>query len=535
VSAFDWSPGGCCCNTGGWFDIYAKFEPAGPFVRRASMLPANVNDVDGHDSSVVDWSIPPGGPGFMTAYAASDDAVWTFLGSGLSRYDAAAKVRRFNIPWNIPVGHPGGRVIAGPMPLGSGQTTPTFAPITAISATTFTASQQEGNLHSRTVGPAPNYTYGTPRFKVTEVGLTGVITDWGFRDLLKYEFVEGINNQSGSTIWAHRKRTYWQGVAGGAWPKVGGVRQNFFNTTIGSSIGLPAVTHYVELMVGDVSRDGTDHFSVGGQVVKRVEYSANLPHLTFGFPPVFVTTAVGAIYANWLHLDADSGGWAGLFEHDTRLVPTPQAPDPLYQTHFVLMANGVTIRDFTVTGGRRIVGDGQGNPDTLGVGIPHVCHGSGNIAVVQKMYATPPSIASPNGTLQETLRPWAVVIYSPTGSVLWQSPLLNARPSIHGSSATWLYFSSGETFTTNARVHEMTGGQISGGGPGFGAGGGFGNWIAKHNGSEVIPLGQVSNTYKEIWPSPDSPPLGLPYNIVRGELPFGLPNSYEEMWETRNS
>lgn len=69
--AFDWSPGGCCCDGGGWFDLWSwdTLTTTGNFVRHTTLRPNGRSlFFDSDDPDAINWYMEPGGLPQVTSY-----------------------------------------------------------------------------------------------------------------------------------------------------------------------------------------------------------------------------------------------------------------------------------------------------------------------------------------------------------------------------------------------------------------------------------------------------------------------------------
>jgi hypothetical protein len=160
------------------------------------------------------------------------------------------------------------------------------------------------------------------------------------------------------------------------------------------------------------------------------------------------------------------------------------------------------------------------NPGYPGAIIPHVCFphetlGAGYVAIGDYD-------AAQNGYLS---------IYK-NGVRVWRSNPINtiSPPLVYGSTDRWVYFTTYDSVNvntfTNGKFHSVFG---------DGAGGGAGDWIVKHDGSELMPIGAVLDTKTIIHPySTMSAAGGPPLTRDSSKVPYCLAGSYEEMYDQRN-
>lgn len=155
---------------------------------------------------------------------------------------------------------------------------------------------------------------------------------------------------------------------------------------------------------------------------------------------------------------------------------------------------------------------------------PHVCRphetlGGGYIAVPEQSW-----------TATDTLM--ALVVYK-NGVEKWRTPTFSTAGGIDvdiqvlGSTDRWIYF-----YTYNPHkvsVSQMTNGEFTM--PGDTSGVQY--WLARHDGSQIMPMGTMVNTFKQISGTANAI---VPYDcMVRDSqaVPGTIPAIYQEMWDNR--
>lgn len=144
------------------------------------------------------------------------------------------------------------------------------------------------------------------------------------------------------------------------------------------------------------------------------------------------------------------------------------------------------------------------------------------------LYIVDPSKPNIDGYTPYKLSMWNGTIES------WSLPrsTYSGDSNCYGSSDRWVYYSHWGTIAgTVAEEFTLTGGETS-----------ASEVLIRHDGSQVIPAGSMTNTYKQIdqgftHPLKISTPFSdlNNYQIVRssGTVPGSLPATYDEMWENR--
>ena len=156
---------------------------------------------------------------------------------------------------------------------------------------------------------------------------------------------------------------------------------------------------------------------------------------------------------------------------------------------------------------------------------PHICYpheqlGAGYVALPETHWITT-SDQTTATSIYHTM-----TVYR-SGVQVWTTPQFNNPIAILGSTDRWIYF----TTPSGVNVSTMTGGRLSmPNDPGTSQ-----LWLAKHDGSEIVPMGTVLNSHGQMNGLSES---GIPFDsMVRDSsvVPGTIPGSYEEMWASRNT
>lgn len=592
TAALEWSPGGCCCGSGR-FDIYAgsssDFDSrVGTIVRYASIWPTTTTPSPFHSKSAIDRYLTPAGDVVsLTCYdegavlwcsearnfkflAAYDHSQLLFGNLRLTSIPNLSGIPEADVQLPLPTSYRwvasanSGSTMERALSVGS-----SLAIMTPETGFGFYMSQEQISgvyqaslvrvphgaacpLISKTVvinpQELPNQPAGYTNFlrgkhvRIVEVASDGSMTDWGslptekieaqIHDLSVFEvdipFLS--DKQCFPDWWGESTHEYWQCVAPQESLVGAGIRQNEY--TVASRSDHSAMP-FIEFHVGPIINNGT-HTSVTGAVKSLSESLTLVRNGGSGYTGA-------AYYGGWDAFDSCRGTWAGLLSYSTR--PWSFSDKEIRQALYIDGQLAIEYPAATSSSGlpasvpeKLFTGDFY-NPGgrLLGLGVPHVCFphetlGSGYVALVQKVYSTPPNTSNLNGVLENPSKPFAIVIYQGT-SKIWQSPLMQSLPMpfIAGSSDRWIYA------VTPLQVldSEMTGGAFSNRYtfpiPPFTPVPAARGWLIKHDGSEVIPAGRLTDNPVVMQECGYS----FPPTVKRVADDISLPGNYSDIWEQR--
>jgi hypothetical protein len=452
ASAFDWSPGGCCCGPKGWYDFYTGITQE-KYSRLSSVqqIIAPINSLDGNG-----WFVQPGiAPrADWNGFAADDTAVWTFTSQGLACVNGVTKTLRFDKTLQQLFGGNAPSVIGG------------------------TASQSATKI-ARTIKPNSGF---TPAF-VFEVDLSGNAVNFGG----SAQNWGQTNPSPGSAGTSQYQLQFFPWLG---WPKVAGVRRHALNTQPAS----------LEIFIADVI-PGTDHVELANiQPVKTIVVSGSSQY----------------IEGRWASFDWYDGHWAGVIDYDTGISSNPNR-----EIKHEFLIDGVVKESLTYNAATDPFGlrnpDNSGTYDVHRLGIPRVCQQSDTIAVFR-------SYIPENASGPHILR-----LYH-QGNAIWDSPQIPGIVAsvVFGTSDRWIYFRTPGTQPASF-VNFISSGE-------FTATAGTNQFAVNYDGSQVIPLMKLSNTFGQFVPKTQLFPQPGPDVCVRDSANFEdtLPATYQEMYDRRN-
>ncbi len=476
-SAFDWSPGGCCCTAGGFFDLYCyggalagwpEKGNQGKYVRCCTMYPVNADASDTRDTSYPAWVIEPHKPLRQWSGFTNDGAiVWAFVVAtdGTSycvAYDAQAQTQAalFNqtangdvVPQSIAQNG-----VSGPSGFGAINATQYAQWTASVNGTNGMIIVRNSDGSTASTGPVSSGA------KFLADGISEEITD--ISAVLDWPHFSG------------RRLTYTRRPA---------PNQSTYQATSSDFLQF-------ELSAGI---DG--HFAWGNQqTIRHVDYPSNMPILSSlgGTPPV----------TQWLGYDHFRSNWAAGIK---------------YQTGISSNLNKVEL----IIGGQVVLS--QTNTSITPVLTPHVCFphetlGDGYVAVVQSV-----SLLSGNPLASE------LVVYK-NGAELWRTNSGGHMEQILGSTDRWIYFLS-----RGATIAQMTNSEFVSATQDIHS---FAFWIAKHDGSQIMPLGILNDTFGTIQGTSSGSLFNIAISGVVNNsmarnsaiIPNTLPATYQEMYDGRS-
>ena len=458
TAALDYSPGGCCCDGGGFYDMFSYGGAAplwpengnlGKFARACTMFAVGSAARDARRTSYPDWYIEPAKP--LTRWISTTtngQIVWSqpVATDGTSKfrvYDAAAKTQLAE--WDLPASN--------------------FTSISYSSAyhvIETTVSSQNAYIVYNVNGSATTHFATLTTAEIEDPDATGT-----FRRLV--------------------------GVATLDWPKAYEVKRVF----------TPGVGTVVQLRECTVEFDPTKSFGFrlnDGTIVRQIEYG----------PPLSATTFPGTFAVKGFDRLGGVSAVAYSMVYSNNIVGTAP-PSSLFRNEIAIGSDIVFAQS----------GSTYDSLFSAGVHVcyPHESLGGGYVAVSQNVFV-PPNRSS------------VMRVYT-SGGIEWSSPYLL---QILGSTDRWIYFKTNSAVSVSAVTNsEFT--ATGGGSWGLSA-----YWIAKHDGSQIMPLGVMQDTYKQIQILGTNSVFNQGANIGDGANSFArdsslftdtLPATYDEMYARR--
>ncbi len=432
MAAFDWSPGGCCCDVATWwYDIY-QFDSRSPKHLDRIGCVAKVNQPgDSFDGD--QWFITPASPTTPTpltfqlyGYGSTNPTVeqlWSVEQRGgiyyVVLYDCVAK-SEISITPITTVGVAG----ANPYPRIYSQINPVgpFSPI------------QPAVYNSVSAGPtafalvAPSGGTGGASLEIVSGGL---VTK---QDHILAGVFDGVNFGPGFYFDLLDNAHI---LAARSWPRVAGVSARSYTVQTNGQQSV-SMSYTTKFTVGDLTVD--NNFNQGsGPLVKAFKISNQLWSLDLTFSLQILTgestTAPTTSNPRWMYFDANGDKWIGVIQWETFVKVSLGGGNVSWRavSHIALLINGTIIKQYDDCAAF------QDGTDTFTPNGPwssvHAMF-NGYCAVVANIYDIDPGQSFPSGKLKSgpstRLR-----IYN--GSALvWESPLATSASTYH-SSDRWLY------------------------------------------------------------------------------------------------
>lgn len=453
-SAFDWSPGGCCCVP--WFfDIYSydRLTIGAPiadkFVRSCSMFPAENTNGQLNSKGVDNWYIEPSKQlSTHLGYTADGKTVWTqnaTVAAGqdyLGVYDIAtqSELASFTTPPQFPVI----------------TTSPTGVSFAAINASEFASSFSSQVIVRNKNGSQATWSSIAPTKTLGDGGIEQVASsaplDW------PHAAIQRIKRAPFSM-----KLLYAE----------------FGQAELGDGSGTFSLTNYA--------------------TIHRIDY----PSYTSPFPR----------NAYWLGYDHFGTHSVAIIAYDT----TPGMSASQFHNRLELYIDGSLTRSLTDLPNSNSANDFVGYYYQPHVCFPHETLGDGYVAVLA---------AQPQSNLG------AEMLVFKDGTLLWQTNTNNAFGHILGSTDRWIYFTVGDSKTT---VFQVTNGEFQ-----HATNPDPKNtqcWIARHDGSQIVPLGTLTDESNRIAGQQLYNPAQFnPFSMARDStvIPNSLPATFLEMWNVRH-
>lgn len=412
MAAFDWSPGGCCCDVTFWFDVF-QFDGRTPnhVQRLGSVQPATQQTNSFTDSN---WFITPSsavenqeftGRSFVCAYKTADDILWSVeRRSGsyrVTQYNAGTKSEAFSYVVEtagaLRVNHSGSR-----WPSHSG----------------IRGAMAAGPIYFAIIAAGPTVGFGIPSDRLILVSPSGVaITP----SIVIYR-TDQTNTPTGSS-WDVEQPDV---IAPRSWPIAASTLETRYFA------GATNLQFKAKFLVGDLEVDQgawrilnpTNTLDKSSSVVVPPGESFSYQGIPWGTPS-FIGIGTDP---TWLYFDANGGNWIGVILWTTYERISASNFRPVY--HCALASNGQIIKQYDDVGelGRTNM------PHAWGA--PHVAVG-GDCIIPWQEYATSPGPSSPAG-VPLSPRSWRLKVYR-GGNEIWQSPLSAGEPIVAHSSDRWFY------------------------------------------------------------------------------------------------
>lgn len=473
MAAFNNSPGGCCCDSQFWFDVYGfdLFTPPN-YDRGGTCAPSATQSRSHVDTG---WFIPPSttisvGGIQIAPYEGNSEILWaietTGTGNRATRYDAGlrnqlstAAITFADTDCHFRVTPADGTVFT--------QFVMRIQGATAANATTFALV---GVNVPTPINPTNTLTLVTGGAATTTANIT------------PYKQLQVIVDPT-ATIVTHELP---QSLAPRLWPRCAAAVETRWS--IGQSYTTATTrTLTTQFVVCDLSTvttgQGTD-WQFGNPVV-ALDVTIQLTVPAFTVQGVTITQL-----PRWLNFDANSFGWIGAVYWNE---PSIVGGSLQYTTHTALLINGQKIAEYSYPL--------QPNDDLAIHPVwqsPHASF-SGNFALVERQFITPPSPSLPGGQLPPSDAAYKLCIYQ-GGSKIWSSPACNAAAVAH-SSRDWIYAQFG---TPGVNVAAMPGCLFSVGQRK--------DWLIKPDATASAPFG-IRNANGDT-PTEMQPPASLPKALV---------------------
>lgn len=474
MAAFDWSPGGCCCKAPAWFDTY-NYQPP---------QPSPLTNLFRRTGCI----LPPGKDSFYTSIEGIDWSIPKITQANLFRTHRSMTRD--------------GRTVWASIGDGVSQSTARLACYDAVNKVEKFDSVLQTSVHyggqgidypyQASIGPHEFATFSLGGVKV--ISDSGTIDDWGS----PFAAIPGTPHRiiaNNGFVQTGEKAMISARLE---WPKFAGEKRIFPVGGIGDS----GLSSYAEFFICDIA-DGGSFALLNNRVPIR---TYNGPGQIKGF-------------------DYYDGQWAAV-THDNEIYnpgfggPVLSGPRTLE-----LRINGALVwtrpmPSHTNFGQLFDVGPPYFQPHIC---WPHETLGGGFVAVPEHSWT---------GNASSLVTTARLVVYR-NGQQIWATPPRTIAPGqavdieVMGSTDRWIYFRT----TDGVSVSTMTSGFIT-----------MPNdqlrtqfWLARHDGSEIIPMGTLTNTYRQMSGANALTHAMTADCMMRDSqaAPGTIPASYEEMWNAR--
>lgn len=480
ASAFDWSPGGCCCEPpGGCFDVYGivqtpNGESASPhpggLTRYGVMWPDRLEtpptlDLTAsgyHAKNRTGWSIPPDVPlanpsghyslGTLCGSPEKGDYVWSIekrsetVAQHVVLYDAAAKRELFAIPTdNTPAIFLNTRRVA-------------FQPYSFVSA-----SDAE-------------FAYGASASNIFRVYSSSGSRDFGYA----FQPTQPTPSQGKWSVNLHSPRD---------WPVVAG-------TYVTTSAGV----YTVQFCYGKADTSGGVVDFSNRTVVHEYQTRTGLFSTTGGSEPAFANQ-------RWRVFDSVSEGGTNcgafaFYQEDDINNPA----SPVY-AHVMVVANGAVVKTFRSQISSALYGTDSLNGYFLKCiqnieGTFHASH-SGGAFIAKYDFATEPGLTQ-TGVYADPQRPAVATVHA-TGE-LWRSQRVGTVYA-RLSSDRWFYLRGSQSIGFPERL--PSGGWLPNENRTVAGTAGADLWVVKKDGSQASPIGELRYGTTLVSPRRNIVPQGL--------------------------
>ncbi len=292
------------------------------------------------------------------------------------------------------------------------------------------------------------------------------------------------------------------------WPHAATSRLTMIPGPPGSNSTLFSSFEFMQCELGS----GVDGFFSWGNptTVRHVDYDSSIPPVIFG-------QNNARPQAQWLGYDHFNNNWAAGIFYETTLNTsrTSAFPNSFHNKIELIIGGQVVLSAVDVVGSK--------------VAIPHICFphetlGDGYVAVVQSTVMT------------SSISPTELVVYK-NGAEVWRTDSSGHVTKILGSTDRWIYFQTAGACT----IPQVTRGEFSSSTGSETTSSGF--WVARHDGTQIIPLGILNDTFGKIQILGTGGSGNLAANGVNDfcfardstVIPNTLPATYQEMYDGRHS
>ncbi len=427
MGAFDWSPGGCCCDVATWwYDLY-QFDSRSPkHLVRTSCASKNDQPSDSFDGD--QWFVTPSTTTTPTpktfqlyGYGSTNEQVWSVEQRSGSYwavlYDCVAKSE-------ISVTATASFVEnTTPFPRIYSQFTSHYADSTgrfppgiynSVSANQSTLAIISGSPGNSINDAPPFVEIISGGSSTSPVAVFPAINNGVFFSLGIFWNATDIPNI----------------VAPRSWPRVAGVTTRSYSA-IANGQQSATLTYTTIFTVGDLTIE-----SAGPTKQFHIRNAIWTLDLTFTIQ-VLISDSGGLPSSSrprWMYFDANGDKWIGVIQWETFSRQTPVNGFAWKQTsHIALVINGTIIKQYDDCAAFL---DGSDTTSPNGPWSSVHAMFNGYLAVVALEYAIEPGASFPFGQLQQPRHTRLRIYNGP--SLVWESPLATGAVTCH-SSDRWLY------------------------------------------------------------------------------------------------
>lgn len=522
ASAFDWSPGGCCCGKEpGPYVVWeapgyppngvdSRFNSPNKIVRLPAIwaLDGLQSTLNANSDNGKQWSIPSGedatanAPYCVQGYG-SPNNLWSIETRGgvdkIILYDAVTQTEKhvfgtesveirylIGAPSVQPIlGSPGSRTSANTLPLticgGDAWFVRHLGESVATGPNAYAYISRYVGFAQPGGGLRPTFWYGPDalhgslierRYDGSVVKASGIAAQRITKTVLR-NTPEIANYSHDYPVVCAVAPRYYPKAAGAM-----GSGPTYFN-------GYPAIQQSMQIPVRQ--RIAIGDITTEGNVLKvAADFTINKDQIIdYTYAPGVGNTDLTHYWnsknARVVYFDAapksdGSGGytWAVYFLYDQFVIASTYGGVNQYttKTRHALWVDGVEVWD-------RPYLSASGNT-LLHCAMPHETLGGGYVITAGKLWLTPPTESHPDGTLVDPARPYGHIIYK-NGVEAWRTPP-SSGPCLTGYSNDrwlWIYWGEGKESTfTNGRFGNTATGN--------------GGFLCSHDGVERMPIGRFT-------------------------------------------